>query len=130
MNEPLMREIQRRLEQLGAQETRLAQRVAALEQSAQKQWGLMPPQSGGSGGGGVMFAVTPSSGSWPGGAPPGGTPGHFTTDVYQIAGGAYDLVASGATVYNGYPSSPGVSKVVTVEANDDGTYSVVGESCA
>ena len=128
MSDPILKELQRRIENLGTDLTRLARRVAGNEQSTMKNWGFSPrlPDSATTN---VYFAVTPSSSSWPGGAPSGGTPGSFTANVYKISGGAYVLVASSATIYNGYPSSPDVSKTVALGANGDGTYSVIGESC-
>jgi len=111
----------------------LTNRVDALDNSVRQMSGMQYNWGGGgSGGPGVMFCVTPASGSWASaGPPPGSSPGGpFTADVYKISGGGYVSVAGSASVYNGFPSSPGNSKVVAVCPNGDGTYSVVGESCA
>lgn len=89
------------------------------------------PIGGGSGLSSAYYvAQTPSSGTWAAsGTWPSITPGSFTADIYESVAGALNLVTTGATVYNHFPSSPGTSKRILVEPCGDGTWGVTSESC-
>ncbi len=65
------------------------------------------------------------------GPPASGTPGGPLSgqDIYQITGGAFTPFATGADVYNGMGSAVDASKVLIVEANSDGTFTGVAQSC-
>lgn len=105
-------------------------RLDTLEQLSRLANGVAYNWGGGGGGGQTYFAQTPSSGSWGAtGTFPSMTPGSFTADVYRSTSGSLTLVASGATCYCYYPSSPGTSKIITLGSNGDATYSVLAESC-
>jgi hypothetical protein len=78
---------------------------------------------------------TPSNGSGactvyqvPGGLviPAGGS---ATANVYALSGGTSTLVATGATVYNTYAVATTSGKPLTVGANGDGSFTVIGQSC-
>jgi hypothetical protein len=49
--------------------------------------------------------------------------------VYKISAGAWVLVSSSATVYNGTTNSVASGKTAICEPNDDGTYSAIGVAC-
>ncbi len=57
------------------------------------------------------------------------TPTSTTGDVYKIAGGAFVLVASGATIWNGLPDPTDNTKRQILGSNGDSTYTVKSESC-
>ncbi len=86
------------------------------------------------GGNGTVYVALTGSGGIPAASstPAGGTPGSVSgLSVYQISGGSYNLVSTSATVYNPYLSATAsAAKVVTVSPNGDGTYTLLGESCA
>jgi len=129
MHDVLLREIQRRLEQLSAAFSRVESRMAAAEQSQQKQWGLMPPQSSGSGGTQIFQAQTPSSGSWAASGTFAYTPDSFTASVYTLDGSP-TVVTSSATVYYHSTTVLESSTVVLVKLNaDNATYSVINVVC-
>jgi hypothetical protein len=121
--ETLWRSLQRSIASLT---TRADGQDALARQSSGVQYNWDTPGGGGTT---VWFCLTPSSSSWTGTALPGGSPVSFVADVYKLSGGAYSLVTASATVYNGYLSSPANSKMVTVGANGDGSYTLIGESC-
>ena len=122
-------EIERRIGDFEIRLGQILQRLTGVEQATAKQWG----QQGGFGGGGVgvYVAITGSGGiAAASSGPPSGTPGSTSLDVYQLIGGAYTKIATGATVYNPYLSATAAAaKVITVAPNGDGTYTLLGESC-
>jgi hypothetical protein len=78
----------------------------------------------------IFFCKTPSSGSWGAtGSFPSLTPGSFTADVYRAAAGSLSEAKAGATVYNYFPASPAVSKVVEVFSDGQGNFITGPQSC-
>jgi len=83
-----------------------------------------------SSGEGVFWCAPSSSIPAASGVPGTGTPGGpVTANVYQMQSGAYVLVASSASIYNGMLSATIAGRVLAVCLNGDGTYSAPGQSC-
>jgi hypothetical protein len=55
--------------------------------------------------------------------------GSATASVYALSGGTSTQIATGATIYNTYAAATTSGKPLTVGANGDGSFTVIGQSC-
>lgn len=103
----------------------LAQLQQLVGQLGQNQYAVTSPGQGGAGGGANALMCTPSS------AIAAGTPGGPLTGqtIYQITGGALASITTVGQVYNPYGAGVVAGKMITVQANSDGTYTAIAQSC-
>jgi hypothetical protein len=103
--------------------------LRAVQRLKDQQWaGTGAPSSGG-GAAGIYFAdglnIAAASGALVG--PP--TIHSTSADVYQITGGGAALFAASQTIYNGLPDATDNTRRQILQRNNDGTFSVVSQSC-
>ena len=118
---PRLLEAERLIMELRARLAALEQRVAEVSQSTGKVWGAVG--SAGSGGGGAGAYVCLSIPAIPGG-------GMGTADVFTVVGGATVTETAGATIYNEYNSATTAGRVCTLAKCPDGSFIILGQSCA
>jgi hypothetical protein len=120
-------QIERRLESLVRQIQDLIPQLRAAAQTARNAFQQYQPGSGG--GGSPLYCIV-SGGLAASGTIGSGSPTSLASQsVYSITGGAFVLVSSSATVYNGLPDAISSSASCILLANADGTYSIIAVAC-
>lgn len=102
--------------------------LAAVQALQQQPYFSSGGQTGGGGGSGIALFCLPSGGI---AAASGGTPGGPLTGqtIELIASGAFSTVSTNASVYNAMGAAVVTTKLCAVMQNNDGTYSVISQSC-
>lgn len=129
MFDPIVRELQRRIEELSASYFRLERRMAGNEQSLAKNWANTPQGGTSSTTTTVWFCEAPSAVT-AGTVLPGGSATSFTADVYTLTGGSYVLAETDADCYHPWPSALTSGRQLALGKNPDGSYSVLVQSCS
>ncbi len=101
--------------------------VGKLKQDA---WAASPLGSGGGSGSAPLFCILSSGISASGTIGSGSPAGPLASQtVYSIQSGAFTSISSSADVYNGLPNAISSGAECIVEANADGSYSVIAVAC-
>jgi hypothetical protein len=105
--------------------------IAQVGNLMQQQYAPQPFGGGGGGNNFPYFCSPTGTVTAATGPPSTGTPGGplASQQVYEISGGAFSSVATGVDLYNAMQSSVVATKTCAVLQNQDGSYSVISQSC-